>query len=335
MLKKFGFLLLAAVLLVSPLLFASPVHAAPGPNIILLNNDGGDTSGPIGSSLPVVAQVMDSSGNPINGVTVNFNITSGPNVGLTSSATSGPSSGPGNLCAIGRLQGIAEFYYHNTETGTNVIQASATVNGTTATISTSFDWFDPISNITLTSQTLAPGQTITAIVNGYAGTWVGYPDYHNCAPNAHATYDTISDSQGNSMYGEIMPNPCDYALDCPGPIVIAVPSSPQYQCGPNQALIEFSIPTSHDTSCFVFGTITLTVSTPDIVNRVLGPPGSGIDLMYGGGSGHYASTTFQLVSQSSTGVPEFPSPIGFTMVLVFATILLALMRRRILNPVKA
>ena len=101
-----------------------------------------------GSSLPVVAQVEDSSGNPIDGITVNFDITSGPNAGLTDSATSGPSSGPGYLCGtIGRLQGVAEFFYPSTQTGTDVIQASAIVNGTTLTTSTSFDWFNPASTV--------------------------------------------------------------------------------------------------------------------------------------------------------------------------------------------
>jgi hypothetical protein len=61
--EEIRLLLLAAVLLVSPL-FATPVHATPGPTITLLNNYG-DSSGPIGSSLPVVAQVEDSNGNPI------------------------------------------------------------------------------------------------------------------------------------------------------------------------------------------------------------------------------------------------------------------------------
>jgi hypothetical protein len=332
MLKKFGFLPLAAVLLVLPVLFVSPVHAASGPAITLLTGNGdSDSSGPIGSNLPVVALVEDSSGNPINGLTVNFNITSGPNAGLTDSAASSPSSGPGYLCAPGRLQGVAEFYYKGTQTGTDVIQASAVVNGTTLTTSTSFDWFNPASNITLTAQTIAPGQNTTAIVNGFAGTWIGFPDYHNCAPNEHQTTITLSDSLGNSLSNYIAPNPCDGAQDCPGPITVAVGPNPQH-CAPNQAQIELSTPgTSNNPSCLAYGTITLTVITPDIVNRVIAPPGSGVDLAYGSGFGHYATITFQLVSQSSTGVPEFPSPIGFSMVLVFATIALALMRRRILN----
>lgn len=177
---------------------------SPGLTITLLNNNPfSDSSGPIGSSLPVVAQVEDSSGNPIDGVTVNFNVTSGPNAGLTDSATSGPSSGPGYLCdTVGRLQGVAEFYYPSTQTGTDVIQASAVVNGTTLTTSTSFDWFNPASTITLTSQSIAPGQTITAIVNGFAGTWGGFPDYHNCAPNEHQTTITL-DSLRNSILSRL------------------------------------------------------------------------------------------------------------------------------------
>ena len=110
------------------------------------------TTETIGNSHTVTVHMTDVIGTPVAGVPVNFNITSGPNQGLTGTG-------------VTNANGEATFSWQSTTAGTDTVTASATSptdNTSTVTSSTNVTWV--ASQVTVTATpivTITPTPTAT------------------------------------------------------------------------------------------------------------------------------------------------------------------------------
>jgi hypothetical protein len=97
----------------------------------------------IGANQTLTATVVDDNGDPVNGATVHFNVSSGPNSGSTGTGTTNSA-------------GQATFTYTSAAPGTDVVQASfSDANGTHTSNTSSVTWLPLATVLTYTGATSA------------------------------------------------------------------------------------------------------------------------------------------------------------------------------------
>ena len=101
-----------------------------------------------GTPLTITATAQTISGVPQSGVVVSMTVSSGPDAGQTFTATTDSS-------------GIATIVVNTSSTGTNVYTATATVNGSVKTVSTTVTWSPaPTTTVPITTTTESTTTTV-------------------------------------------------------------------------------------------------------------------------------------------------------------------------------
>ena len=234
-----------------PLATISPPQAGPSCVLTpaLATNDVG--------TLHTVTATVTTNTMPVSGVTVNFTVLSGPDVG-TSAAPATDSSG------------TATFGYTGATNGTDLIQASGTVNGLAFTGTAVVVWLPPeILPVAVCQNPTVPADagcqaavTASQVDNGsYArngGSIVGYsltpPGPYSLGVNSVTL--TVTDNRGgtNSCSATItVVDQTPPTITCSSNLVVVVPF------GATNGVVDFSAPTVSD-NCSVQSTACLPTS---------------------------------------------------------------------------
>ncbi len=112
--------------------------------------------------------VTNGCGNPLRGVSVHYTVTSGPNQGLTGSATTN-ASGKATFMYSSSAQGIDYVVPSVTNPGGSVSEAAARVTWETATLSLSAANALPGSHVNFTGTGYAAGEQVTLHYNSPGG----------------------------------------------------------------------------------------------------------------------------------------------------------------------
>jgi hypothetical protein len=250
------------------------------------------------------------------GAVVQLSITSGPNTGLTSSATTSIDS---------RCLGyaLAFFHYSSSAVGFDTISLSTVVDGNTLTAVDSAEWFIPSSTISFSSPTIAPGQTDSFTVSGYASTWEGFSGTNHCEPLSHEGVLTFTDGPYTYQTTSVSPYYSDGIVGVSFPLSITPTGGGGYRIsvGGFSDILASNLP---------FGAVTMQLTTPDLINRyiIVDQGQYRGDMVVSDHVDKSAATTFQF-NPNVTGVPEFP--VGIFTLMAAAIPAMFLLRRKVLG----
>jgi hypothetical protein len=281
------------------------VSVDPTPSITVL--DEGDPI-PVGDTHNIAVRVIGDNGD-LAGAVVQLLITSGPNAGLTSSATTAIDSSCSGYA-------LAFFNYSSSAAGFDTISLSTVVDGNTLTAVDGVEWFIPSSTISFSSPTIAPGQTDSFTVSGYASTWEGFSGTNHCEPSSHEGVLTFTDGPYTYQTTSVSPYYSDGIVGVSFPLSITPTSGGGYRisAGGFNDIFAPDLP---------FGAVTMQLTTPDLINRyvIMDQGQYGGDLVVSDQVDKSAATTFQF-NPNATGVPEFPAGLFALMIAAIPAIFL-------------